>query len=255
MILPLFGRVRGRRMIKITVLLLAGLTPVSAALAQNSLTFTTEAYPPFAFREADGTNRGAGIDQVTAMMADLDLKFDIEIMPWARAIALAETQPMHCVFAAARTPDRENRFKWVMSLFVDRALLVARQGSGLAGLDIEAAKSRNVGTHRADYTELLLADMGFRSVDISADFGTTVRKLLEDRIELMPMSESVFKEMLARGTPLEEVGTLSTQPLGFACHPEVPDAVIGQMQDALDTLIATGEQDRILAAYGVAASR
>lgn len=238
-------------MIRIAILLLAAIGPVSAALADDLLTFTTEAYPPYAYREADGTNRGAGIDQVTTMMADIDSPYQVEIMPWARAIALAETQPMHCVFAAARTPEREARFKWVLPLFVDRALLVAREGTGLGSLDIEAARSRHLGTHRADYTEVLLADMGFRSVDISADFATTVRKLLEDRIELMPMSESVFHELRAQGKPLEEVLILSTQPLGFACNLSLPDTLIAQMKTALEKLIATGAQDRILASYGV----
>jgi polar amino acid transport system substrate-binding protein len=242
-------------MIHIVVLLLVGLMSGLPALAQDTLTFTTEAYPPYAYREADGTNRGAGIDQVTTMMADIDSPFRIEIMPWARAIALAETQPMHCVFAAARTPEREARFKWVLPLFVDRAILVTRQGSGLASLDMEAAKSRLVGTHRADYTEVLLEEMGFGSIDVSADFGTTVRKLIEGRIELMPMSESVFLEMLAKGMPLEKGVTLSTQPLGFACSLSLPDALITQLQAALDKLISTGAQDRILASYGVARPR
>lgn len=242
-------------MIHIVVLLLVGLMSSSTAFAQETLTFTTEAYPPFSYRDDTGTNRGAGVDQVTTIMADVDSPFRIEIMPWARAIALAETQPMHCVFAAARTSEREKRFKWVLPLFVDRAILVTRQGSGLASLDIEAAKGRLVGTHRADYTEVLLKEMGFGSVDVSADFGTTVRKLVEGRIELMPMSESVFLEMLAQGTPLEQGVTLSTQPLGFACNLGVPDALITQMQAALDALISTGGQDRILASYGVARPR
>lgn len=237
------------------VLLLSGLLVCSAAPAQETLVFTTEAYPPFSFRAPDGTSRGAGVDQVSAMMAEIGQPYRIEIMPWARAIALAETQPMHCVFAAARTPERETRFKWVIPLFVDRAILVARDDSAIGDIGIDEAKTRLVGTHRADYTETLLHTMGFANIDVSADFETNVRKLIEKRIELMPMSEGVFADLKARGTPLREVTTLSLQPLGLACHLSLPDSLVARLQGELDRLVKSGEQDRILSSYGVVRPR
>ncbi|MCJ8519353.1 ABC-type amino acid transport substrate-binding protein [Pseudorhizobium tarimense] len=116
-------------MTRLASLLFACLTAATCAHADEPLIFTTEAYPPFSFREQDGTNRGGGIDQLKAMIEEIGRPYDIQIMPWARAIALAETQPMHCVFAAARTPEREGRFKWVIPLFVNRSILVAREDS------------------------------------------------------------------------------------------------------------------------------
>jgi len=68
-------------MIHIVVLLLVGLMSSLPAFAQETLTFTTEAYPPFSYRDDTGTNRGAGVDQVTTIMADVDSPFRIEIMP------------------------------------------------------------------------------------------------------------------------------------------------------------------------------
>src|SRR5690606_21862097 len=175
-------------MMKIVLPLLASLCLASGASAQDEITFTSESYPPFSYVDKDGVNRGAGVEQIAAIMDGI-AAYRMKIVPWARAIALAETTPMHCVFAAARTPEREDRFKWVVPLFIDRNVLVAHSGSGLTVTTIEEAKAHVVGTHREDYTEAILRGLGFTRLDLSADFDITLHKLLEGRIELMPMSQ------------------------------------------------------------------
>lgn len=236
---------------KIAVLLLAsvGITPI--AHAAEPLVLTTESYPPFSYQDSSGAYRGVGIDQVEIIMRDLGIPRTIEIMPWARAIALAETQEGHCVFAAARTAEREARFKWVVPLFVDRSLLVRHTGSTVKAATIEEAKQYMVGTYRADYTEGLLRSAGFPKIDLSADLDITLRKLLRDRIDLMPISEGVYQKLKAEGTAIEKVMVFAEQQLGIACNRQVPDALIGKMQTALDTLIKDGVQSTILKRYGI----
>lgn len=236
---------------KIAVLLLASLGFASAAYSAEPLVLTTESYPPFSYQESSGTYRGVGIDQVEIIMRDLGTRHTIEIMPWARAIALAETQNGHCVFAAARTAEREERFKWVVPLFVDRSLLVRHTGSTVNATSIEEAKRYTVGTYRADYTEGLLRRAGFPEIDLSADLDITLRKLLQDRIDLMPMSEGVYQKLKAEGTAIEKIMVFAEQQLGIACNRQVPDDLIGKMQTALDTLIKDGVQGTILKRYGI----
>ncbi|CDZ25317.1 ABC transporter substrate-binding protein [Neorhizobium galegae] len=236
---------------KIAAPLLAILSLASGAHAQQAIVFSTESYPPFSYQEPGGNYRGAGIDQVDMIMQDAGTPYTLEIMPWARAIAMAETQSMHCVFAAARTPEREPRFKWVVPLFVDRNILVRHAGSKVAATTLEEAKQYTVGTHRADYTEGLLKSSGFRKIDLSANVDTTLRKLLQDRIDMMPMSEGVYQKLKADGTPIEKVILFTEQHLGIACHPNVPDDLIARMQAGLDRLIKDGIQTAILKRYGI----
>ncbi len=236
---------------KIALPLVAVLTFGSPTVAQESIVFTTERYKNFAYLDVDGRKRGAGVDQVEAIAKIAGLSYSIEIMPWARAIALAETQPMHCVFAAARTPEREARFKWVTALYTDRNVLAFHSGSGIAVTTLDEAKNHPVGTYRADYTEGLLRNLGFTQLEVSADFDTTLRKLLEDRISLMPMSQGILRQLRSEGVALDEAVTLSLQPLGIACHLQVPDETVLRMQQALDGLIADGTQRRIFASYGI----
>ncbi|MBW6423008.1 transporter substrate-binding domain-containing protein [Rhizobium sp. XQZ8] len=236
---------------KIALLLFASLGFAQSAMAEEPIVFTTESYPPFSYQEPGGNYRGVGIDQVDIVMKEAGAPYTLEIMPWARAITLAETQSRHCVFAAARTAEREARFKWVVPLFIDRNILVRHAGSPVTASTIEEAKRFTVGTHREDYTEGVLRSLGFPKIDLSADVDTTLRKLLGDRIDMMPMSEGVYDKLKSDGTPIEKVMLFSEQHLGIACNRDVPDALIAKMQAGLDRLIRDGVQAAILKRYGI----
>ncbi|WHA41992.1 substrate-binding periplasmic protein [Agrobacterium larrymoorei] len=227
----------------------AALLFASAPASAEKLILSTEYYPPYNLRDADGNPTGVYMDQLKIVFERTDISYEATVMPWARAIALAENEPMHCVFAAARTPERENRFKWVSPIHTDRNVLVARKDSHFGITSLDDAKAYTVGTQRNDYTEALLHALNFPRIDISADFNNTLSKLAAGRIDLMPMSESALKN-LPNGI-FAEVITFSHQSLGMACHKSVPDQLIEKMQKALDGLIADGTQKRIYEKYGL----
>ena len=221
------------------------------ASAGQPVTFTTESYPPFSYRDSDGSFKGISVEQVQIIIQDVEPTSTLEMMPWARAIALAETQERHCVFAAARTPDRETRFKWIVPLYVDHNILVGRTGGNIQAATLDEARRQSVGTHREDYTEKLLKDLGFENVDLSAGVDITLGKLLGGRIDLMPMSESVYRHLRKDGKPVEKVITLTEQVLGIACNRNMPDEIISGMQSRLDRMISDGTQREIDRRYGI----
>lgn len=232
-------------LIRFCLIFLALATPASAA----KLFLTTEVYPPYNLQASDGSVRGVYFDQLRTVLEDTGTSYEVAVMPWARAIALARTQAMHCVFAAARTPEREKQFKWVTPIHIDRNILVARRNANIEASSLEEAKKYRVGTQRGDYTEALLEKLGFPQVDVGADFEITLHKLKAGRIDLMPMSESTFKSLPA--DTFSEVITLTRQQLGLACNKSVPDEVIAKLQARLDRLIADGTQQRIFDRYNL----
>ncbi|MCJ2875770.1 transporter substrate-binding domain-containing protein [Rhizobium pusense] len=230
-------------LIRFCLVFLALANPVCAA----KLFLTTEVYPPYNLQGSDGSVRGVYFDQLKIILEDTGTSYEVAVMPWARAIALATTQPMHCAFATARTAEREKLFKWVSPIHIDRNILVARRKANINVVSLEDAKKYRVGTQRGDYTETLLETLGFPQVDVGADFEITLHKLTAGRIDLMPMSESTFKSLPAH--TFREVTTLSRQQLGLACNKSVPDEVIAKLQARLDELIADGTQQRIFDRY------
>lgn len=220
----------------------------ASALAEI-LYVSTEEYPPYNVRDGNGQPAGVYMDQLKIIFERADIQYEATILPWARALALAETSPMHCVAATARTPERENHFKWVSPIHTDRNVLVKLKDRNLSIKTLDDAKAYTVGTQRTDYTETLLKSLGFPRVDLSADFDTTLLKLVAGRIDLMPMSESALRK-LSR-TTFSQTVLLTEQSLGMACNPLVPDALIDKMQAALNAIIADGTQRRIYEKYGL----
>ncbi|MBY3084799.1 transporter substrate-binding domain-containing protein [Rhizobium laguerreae] len=230
------------------LLLLACLALPCTAHAQT-VTFTTEDYAPFNYREGKEI-KGATVEQVEKVMAAIGVDYTIEVMPWARAYGLARTAPMTCVFATAHNSTRDPLFKWVEPLLIDRNILITRKGSGVTAGNLDEAKKYTIGTQREDYTETILNEKGFTKLDVASDFNATLRKLLGGRIDMMPISELYFEKLKA-DQPVELVTVLSAQPMGIACEKNFPDDLLASMQAALDKLIADGDQKQIFLKYGM----
>jgi polar amino acid transport system substrate-binding protein len=231
----------------LTIMLSLAAAPVAAAEAVH---FTTEDYPPYNFRQGSAI-KGAGYEQVLLMMKQVGIPYSIDMMPWARAIALAETTPMHCVFTTAHIPERNGRFKWVEPLAIGRNLMIGHKGGGVDAKNVEEAKAYTVGTQRDDYTETLLKQQGFPKIDLASDIKLNLKKLESRRIDLMPLDEQHYIALEKAGEPIEVKFIFTEQTFSIACHPDFPEDLQLRMQTALDALIADGTQAKILASYGL----
>lgn len=218
-----------------------------------NLVFAMEPYPPYSFASPGGEAEGAGVEVIRLIMRDVqeEASYTIELMPWARALALAETQPNHCVFATALTTDQEGRFQWVTPIIADVNFLVSRQDLSIDARTLDEARAQTIATQRGDFTEALLRKQGFTRIDVSNTFETSLNKLLAGRVSLMPMSESVFNKLVRDGAELKKVLPLADEQLGIACNKRVPSQLIARMQAALDTLRGSGMKDAIFRKYGL----
>jgi polar amino acid transport system substrate-binding protein len=233
---------------KLFLSLFVALLLASATQAQT-ISFTTEEYPPFVFRQ-DGEIKGATVDQVRRIMGGLG-QYTIEVMPWARAYAQARTTPLSCAFATAHTAERDPIFKWIQPLLMDRSLLIKHKGTAVKADTLEEARQYSVGTWRDDYTEALLNKLEFPKIDVANNITATLKKLMNDRIELMPMSELYYDKLVKDGQPVERVVVLSQQAMGIACQKDFPEDLRQKMQTSLSALIADGTQKKIFLEYGM----
>lgn len=222
--------------------------PQQATAADDALHLTTEEYAPFNFAEG-GEIKGLGADQVREVMRRSGLAYEVELLPWSRALGLAREKPMTCVFTTAHTVDRNEHFKWVEPLLVERTLLIRAAGSDVDPADVAAATAYRTGTQTNDYTVELLQNAGFVKIDLARDLDLTLKKLLSGRVDLMAVSESFFHRLRDEGVPVEEVAVLHEQVFSVACSLGTPDDVVARMQKALTAMIADGTQEEILARY------
>lgn len=228
------------------ILVLLAASPTSGA---QPVAFFTEEYPPFNYRDGPDI-KGATVDQVRLLMEGL-ADYTIDLVPWARAYAQAKTTPMSCVFATAHTTDRDPLFKWVQPLVIDRNLLIKHKGTSVAATTIEEAKRYSVGTWRDDYTETVLRKLEFPRIDVANTMTAAFKKLANDRIDLMPISELYYEKLVKQGEPFEKLLILTEQPMGIACHKDFPEDLLQKMQTSLNALIADGRQHTIYQQYGL----
>lgn len=164
---------------------------LSGTANAQTLRLLTEEYPPYNFSK-NGIISGAAVEQAELMMKALGTPYSLEILPWARALSLAENQPWTCVFTTGHDEERDKRFKWVEPLLIDRMVMLRKVGSGVNPANIEEAKRFTVGTQRGDFSGTYLQNHAFPKIDLAADMETTVKKLLVGRIDLMVTSEKTF---------------------------------------------------------------
>jgi polar amino acid transport system substrate-binding protein len=218
------------------------LHPVSGTAAPTgTIVMLTEEYPPYGFTRG-GEIVGSSVDQVRRIMAEVHPDYTLDVMPWARAIATAETSPDTCVFTTTWLPERNDRFKWVLPLNEDMLALVGRTGGRAAPVSIEAAKTSTVAVYRGDSGEIFAKANGFKHLDSAPSLELSLKKLLAGRVDFMLLTTSTVDDLRERGEPLEAIFNVETTRSGIACNPSVPDETIAAMQASLDRLIADGFQ-------------
>lgn len=224
------------------------LSPLSASA--ETLRLVTESYPPLNYLE-NGQIRGSSMDQIKLVMKNANISYSVEIMPWARAMALAEMEADFCVFTAVHDAERDQKFKWIEPLLKSRTVLVRKQGANVNATTLDEAKAYIVGTQRGDFTHNVLKRNNFPKIDLATDLELSLKKLMSGRIDLMPVSEKYYDKLKRDGTEIESVLTLAQSTYAIACNRSVPDDTIARMQHELEKLIADGTQQRIYGAYGV----
>lgn len=231
--------------------IIAGILTLLATTAYaDTLKLVTEDYPPYSFRDG-AILKGSSIDQVNLLMRDAGLDHTVEIMPWARALALTEKQPDHCVFTTTHNAERDPNFKWVEPLLAGRTLLIRKTGASINPQSLDDAKQFLVGVTRDDFTADLLKAKDFKRLDLASDFNLNLNKLMLGRIDLMPIAEDYYVKLRRDGTEIEKVLVLSEQIYSVACNKAVPDETIAKMQTSLDKLIADGTQAALFKKYGL----
>ncbi len=223
----------------------------------DDLTLYTEQYPPFNFEEG-GRLQGISIDLMEEMLARAGSglsRADIELVPWSLGYERAQDRPNHAVFAMTRTAARENLFKWVGPISPTKVVLTGKQGANISINSISDVQRYTIGTVRDDVGEAILLEQGVprRVLDPVPSPDPNVQKLAADRIDLWAYEESVARWLInSAGFNVGDYETywvLSEAELYFGFNPGTPDAVIRQLQDALDSIRADGTYDRIVASY------
>jgi polar amino acid transport system substrate-binding protein len=240
--------------------LLAALVAACSAGAQaQTLHVVTEKTPNSYLQDGRVAGPGTELVELTLKRAGIT-DYRVDLYPWARAQDIALREPHVLIFPLARTPERENLYRWIGEMQRIRYYLYALPDrSDLKLGQLDDARGLSIGVVRDDVRQLVLQRRGFTRLAVSAQPMENLRKLLYRQVDLIPLTEREAQNLcadargectgLARLLPLDEVRT----SLYLAFSLATPEDLASRTSAAFETLRADGSLARIMGPSAVPA--
>lgn len=240
-------------MSRILTCLLAFLLSAPPALAAgDKLVMQAIVYPPLVY-EQGAALLGVAPEVVREIQKIVGDTSRLEAVPWLRAYQRTQQEPMHALFAIVRIPEREKLFKWVGPIFGEGDYFFKHKDSPIEINSLADAKRvAKIAVRKDGYTHQTLESKGFSNLDVGPTYESSYRKLLEGRVDLVLMGELTYYYMVKHAglDPTEFQRTryeFARSSAWLAFSRDVPDALVAEWQEALDSLKASGAYDAILA--------
>jgi ABC-type amino acid transport substrate-binding protein len=231
-------------------------TTAAAPATDAGIRIITEEFPPFNYAGADGKLTGQATDVVNGILARLNQKAVIEVLPWNEGYTAAVTGPNVALFSTGRTDEREPLFKWVGPITTFDYMLYAKSGSEITLDSLEAAKKAGtIGVVKDDARHQFLQQNNFTNIVTCETDAGCLENLLAGKTELW-LGSSANAPAIAQKEGIDPssfqgIYPVRTVEMYIAFSKDTPDSVIAGWQAALDDMKRDGTFDTIRMKYGM----
>ncbi|WP_019615399.1 substrate-binding periplasmic protein [Psychromonas ossibalaenae] len=246
----------GKMLILLFASIISTFSNVSNAGANSTeLQLITEEWAPYNYLEGD-KNSGFSVEVIRAVMQELGEDHQINVFPGARGMLMLENMPNVMNFSLFRTPEREDKYKWIGPLSDEAVFFYKRKGDPRIFSSINDIKAVKAVSAPANGLVLSHADkLGISSIIKSHRKEHQLILLLKGRVDLLvsvtPIGISYYLNKM--NYPVDSV--VKTQvmllkfPLYIACSKEIPDSIIEKWQSALDKVKSSARYQQIYNKY------
>ena len=220
---------------------------------------------PFTYVTEDGMRAGAAVELVSTIMRraghSLNVR-NIHVLNWARSVEEVANTPNTALFCVARTPQRENLFKWVGPIGESNVGLVAKKSANIHIGDNSELSRYRIGVVRNSAPAQILMDLyGYPEEQFQyLSSGMLQFRMLEaGRVDLITQADVSaprgFRNAGIDPSDYEIVSIVKKVPLYIAFNPATDDFFLESLRDALQQLKkknpdGTSRYEDILGAYG-----
>lgn len=206
------------------------------------ITWYTEEYPPYNY-EKNGTPAGIAVDILHEVLTGVgtgNAEADIRVVPWSEGYQTVLRTPMTVVFSTARTPERENLFKWAGPLFSSENVLYSLKKRNVTVSSLSDLATLRIGIIRDDIAgaDLLSTGVSPEELVVFTDAHEIVSRLESGEIDAWAYAKLPGIEIIrSRGedpTEYEPVYSFGTREYYFAFNRDVPDELVREFQSGLD---------------------
>jgi len=159
----------------------------------------TEDSPPGEVLDAQGRVTGPTAEFVRALARRLGVSHDLEMLPWARAYAMALKEKRIALFETTRTPEREALFHWVGPIKQILWQFWALKKANYRPRTLEDVKKLGpVVAYIGDSKTVFLLESGFPQVERVNSSDIAARMLQAGRVVTWMASDLGMKEVFDR---------------------------------------------------------
>ena len=225
----------------------------------TDLRVVTEQWPPYNYSEGNKVT-GVVSEVVMAALDRSGLEYTVEVLPWARAYRLAQTEPNVLIYTILKLESRAPMFKWIKleGLSIEMYLFRPEYRDDIQLRTLDEAKAYNVGVTRDTSTHHYLLSRGFREgknlFPVNCEQFNTLKSQPETR-----RVDLTTGDRLSVACNLKEAGLppnywnpqllLFKEDLYMAFSPVTPDAVVERVRRGFEEVRADGTLDRVTDKY------
>ena len=231
--------------------MILGLPILLAAFAATAkeLRLLAAELPPYSYQvpsasvsEQPGPGRGLIHDAVVEMARRVGHSGRIEYMPWFRAQEIAQSEANVGILALTRSPEREDKYLWMVKVLSDDLVLVG--GPGVDVSDLSRVKDRPVGVLLSSGAEALVRGLGFTKVSPQREEWMNAKRMKDRRIDawVAPRAMVIHAVREANGNldVLQFGQVIRVSELYLAASKNLPESETRKWRDAFAAMQADG---------------
>ncbi|WP_158043667.1 substrate-binding periplasmic protein [Skermanella pratensis] len=229
----------------------------SASASADELRLVAGELPPYAFHVPPPTVAEAGepmglvYEVVREVAWRIGHSGTVEFRPWVHAQELASTQPNTGILPLTRSPEREDKYRWLFNVITDDLVLVG--GAGVDVRDLWSVRDRPVGVLRRSGADALLHGHGFNRVQTATEEWINAQRMKDRLIDawLAPrlMVLYAYREVGGDVSELHIGQVVRRSEIWLAASKDISDQEARRWQDGFERVRADGTYDAILARY------
>lgn len=233
--------------------------PVRSAPELPRLRGFTENLAPLNFLdESTGIANGFSVELLRLTADEAGLPYEVEVMPWLRAVQSAAQTPTSLLFSLTRTAERESQYQWLGPIGPRRILIYRLSSRGdVRPASLQQLGGSRLGVVRDSATARQLLAEGLRpeqELEWARDDASNIRKLLAGRMELLVMLDWAAAWHL-RQLQLPYATLTAVMPYDvsktywYGLPPDTDPALVRRLQAALDRLKRDGRYEQLRQRY------
>lgn len=200
--------------------------------ASSEMRVLAEDNIPFSYRQ-NGEVRGYCSEVVRATLEAAHLPYQVQIQPWARIYTVTLAQPGTLMYPMARTPEREDKFKWIGPMVPNRIALFRKKGrTDVVVHSLDDARPYRIGVVNMDFREIYLREKGF---DESSD-----------KLMVVNSSDLLLPMLQAGRIDLVPLGLAKCAPHGLNCKDIEPIYVLKELESDLYMVFGSNTSDAVV---------